>query len=225
MLEQVAPRSAREQLRRPRLPSEPFARKYGMPIGTPVDRLYIEGFLERNASDIRGAVLEVLDSSYTHRFGGGLVSRADVLDASPDAPHATVRGNLETGVGLPLDIYDCFICTQTLSLIYDLRGAVKHARSLLRPEGVLLVSVPGISQQADPDREEFPDSWRFTKRSLRRLLEDEFGPAQVHVEAHGTLAVTASFLYGIPADQVDPSLLTPHDPDFEMVVCGRAVKR
>jgi hypothetical protein len=196
-----------------------------MPIGTPVDRLYIESFLERNASDIRGAVLEVLDPSYTHRFGGESVARADVLDASPDAPHATVRGNLETGAGLPSETYDCFICTQTLSLIYDLRSAVKHAHSLLRSEGVLLVSVPGISQQADPDREEFPDYWRFTKRSLRRLLEDEFGPAQVHVEAQGTLAVTASFLYGIPADQVDPSLLTPHDPDFEMVVCGRAVKR
>jgi hypothetical protein len=224
-LEQVAPRSAREQQRRPRLPAEPFSRKYGMPIGTPVDRLYIESFLERNASDIRGAVLEVLDPSYTHRFGGESVTRADVLDASPDAPQTTVRGNLETGEGLSTETYDCFICTQTLSLIYDVKGALGHARSLLRPDGVLLVSVPGISQQADPDAEEFPDYWRFTKRSLRRLLEDEFGPAQVQVEAHGTVAVAASFLYGIPADQVDPSLLTPHDPDYEMVICGRAVNR
>jgi hypothetical protein len=195
-----------------------------MARGRPIDRVYIEGYLERQATDIRGDVLEVLDAVYTFRFGGDRVKRADVLDASPTATAATVRGNLETGAGLPFDAYDCFICTQTLSLVYDVPRALANAHALLRARGVLLVTVPGISQQADPDEEEFPDFWRFTKRSLTRLLADAFGPGQVEVEAHGTLAATASFLYGIPANDVDPALLVPHDPDFEMVVCGRAVK-
>jgi SAM-dependent methyltransferase len=152
------------------------------------------------------------------------VRHADVLDASPDAADATVRGNLETGEGLPREAYDCFICTQTLSLIYDLRSAVANAHALLRPGGVFLVTVPGISQQADPEHEEFPDYWRFTKRALHRLLADAFGEANVEVQAHGTAVATGSFLYGVPTERVDPTLLAPHDPDFEMVVCGRAVR-
>jgi hypothetical protein len=224
LLEHSAPRSARDERHLPRLPAEPYERKYGMRVGRPVDRVYIEGFLERQREDIAGDVLEILDSVYTRRFGGARVRRADVLDASPDATAATVRGNLETGEGLPREAYDCFICTQTLSLIYDLRGAVTNAQALLRPGGVFLVTVPGISQQADPDHEEFPDYWRFTKRSLHRLLAEAFGEGNVEVHAHGTVVATGSFLYGVPADQVDPTLLAPHDPDFEMVVCARAVR-
>jgi methyltransferase family protein len=224
LLEHSAPRSVRQERRLPRLPSEPFERKYGMRLGRPVDRVYIESFLERNRKDIHGRVLEILDPVYTQRFGGVRVEYSDVLDASRHATKATVRGDLETSEGLPRETYDCFICTQTLSLVYDVRRAVANAYALLRPGGVLLVSVPGISQQADPDREEFPDYWRFTKRSLHRLLTDAFGADNVIVEAYGTIVATASFLYGIPASQVDPALLTPHDPDFEMVVCARAVR-
>jgi SAM-dependent methyltransferase len=224
LLQRSAPRSVRDELRRPRLPAEPYQRKYGMRLGRPVDRVYIEDFLERHRDDIWGHVLEIRDPIYTHRFGGARVERADVLDASPNATDATVRGNLETGEGLPTGTYDCFICTQTLSLVYDLQSAVAHAYALLKPGGVLLVSVPGISQQADPDHEEFPDYWRFTKRSLRTLLASAFAEDNVRVEAHGTVVATASFLYGVPADQVDPALLAPDDPDFEMVVCARAVR-
>jgi SAM-dependent methyltransferase len=224
LLTRSAPRSVREARRKPVLPVDPYERKYGMRLGRPLDRVYIEGFLERHHADIHGRVLEILDSAYTRRFGGTRVERADVLDASPWATRATVNGNLETGEGLPSHAFDCFICTQTLSLVYDLPRAVANARALLKPGGVLLVSVPGISQQADPDNEEFPDYWRFTKRSLGRLLADAFGDANVEVEAHGTLVATASFLYGVPADEVEPGVLLPHDPDFEMVVCGRAVR-
>src|SRR3954469_20628741 len=224
LLERAAPRSASDERRLPRLPEEPYERKYGMRLGRPVDRIYIDSFLERHGDDIAGDVLEILDSVYTRRFGGSRVRRADVLDASPSATAVTVRGNLETGEGLPREAYDCFICTQTLSLIYDLPSAAAHAHALLKPGGVFLVTVPGISQQADPDHEEFPDYWRFTKRSLHRLLAEAFGEANVAVSAHGTVVATGSFLYGVPADQVDPDLLDPHDPDFEMVVCARAVR-
>ena len=213
LLQRSAPRSVRDERRLPRLPAEPYERKYGMRLGPPVDRVYIEGFLERRREDIRGDVLEILDSVYTRRFGGARVQRADVLDASPDAAAATVRGNLETGEGLPREAYDCFICTQTLSLIYDLRSAVANAHALLRPGGVLLVTVPGISQQADPDHEEFPDYWRFTKRSLQRLLAGRLrrGQRRGPGARHGGRA-PASFLYGVPTERVDPALLAPARP-------------
>ena len=222
LLDRGAPRSAREALRMPRLPAEPYHRKYGLRVGRPVDRVYIEGFLERHAADVRGRVLEIYDRVYTERFGGDRVERSEVLDSSPTGAAATLHGDLETGAGLPHEAFDCFICTQTLSLIYDVRAAVANAHALLKPGGVFLVTVPGISQQADPANEEFPDYWRFTKLALERLLSEHF--AEVAVEAHGTVAATGAFLYGVPAAEVDPARLGPHDADYEMVVCARAVR-
>src|SRR5439155_18109175 len=43
----------------------PISANFGFDRGTPIDRYYIERFLEREAGHIRGRVLEVRDSSYS----------------------------------------------------------------------------------------------------------------------------------------------------------------
>jgi hypothetical protein len=55
-------------------------------------------------------------------------------------------------------------------------------------------------------------------------LGERFGDERVQVGAEGTVAACAAFLYGIPAAEVDPQSLDPHDPDYEMVIWARAVK-
>jgi SAM-dependent methyltransferase len=224
-LARTAPGSVRRERALPRLPGEPVHRRYGLRVGRPVDRFYIERFLERHAGDIRGDTLEVLDAVYTRRFGGDAVQRFDVLDLDPGNAEATVRGDLETGEGIPAGAFDCFVCTQTISITYDFAGAVKTAFNALAPGGVLLLTVPGISHQAEPDGELYADHWRFTWRAIHRLLAGRFGEENVEVHAEGTVAACAAFLYGIPAAEVDPAHLDPHDPDYEMVICARAVKR
>ena len=209
--------------RMPRLPAEPYDRKYGLRVGRPVDRVYIEDFLERHAArhpraragDPRPRLHRAL-----RRRPRGALGRP--RRRARQRPRRRCSGDLESGAGLPREAFDCFICTQTLSLIYDVRAAVANAHALLKPGGVFLVTVPGISQQADPAAEEFPDYWRFTKLALERLLREHF--EEVAVEAHGTVAATGAFLYGVPAAEVDPATLGPHDPDYELVVCGRAVR-
>src|SRR6185503_1474005 len=48
----------------------PVSRTFGYDRGLPVDRYYIESFLERNRRDIDGRTLEIGDDEYTRRFGG-----------------------------------------------------------------------------------------------------------------------------------------------------------
>jgi SAM-dependent methyltransferase len=223
-LARLAPGSERRARERPRLPDEPLHRRYGLRIGQPVDRFYIERFLAGRSADIGGRVLEVLDATYTRRFGGAAVARAEVLDLDPDNAAATIRGDLQTGDGVPVDAFDCFICTQTISITYDFAGSLDTAYAALAPGGVLLLTVPGISHQAEPDGELFADHWRFTWRAIQRLLAERFGAGNVEVFAEGTVAGCAAFLYGIPAAELDPALLDPHDADYEMVICARAVK-
>ena len=52
------------------------------------------------------------------------MTASDVLYAAEGHPDATVVGDLTTGAGIPEAAYDCFICTQTLQFIYDIRAAV-----------------------------------------------------------------------------------------------------
>ncbi len=75
----------------------PMSGAFGFDRGQPVDRYYIEAFLNRHASDIRGRVLEVGDATYTRGFGGQLVSRSDVLHVNDSNPHATIVADLAKG--------------------------------------------------------------------------------------------------------------------------------
>src|SRR3954471_10412782 len=68
---------------------EPVSTQFGLDRGRPVDRFYIERFLEQNKELIRGRVLEVQERTYIDWFGSG-VKQADVLHAGPGNPEATL---------------------------------------------------------------------------------------------------------------------------------------
>jgi SAM-dependent methyltransferase len=204
------------------LPDEPVSRTFGFERGKPVDRWYIERFLAEHAADVRGRVLEVAESTYTGWYGGGDVTTSDVLYASAENPDATVVGDLTTGAGIAEAAFDCFICTQTLQLVYDVRAAVKGTRDLLAPGGVLLCTVPGLSQTSRVDRDRWGDWWRFTSASARRLFAEVYGESNVTVAAHGNALVAASFLYGLAVEELDAAELEHDDDEYEVVVTVRA---
>jgi SAM-dependent methyltransferase len=208
----------------PVLPAEPVSREFGFDRGKPVDRWYIERFLAEHAADVRGRVLEVAESTYTGWYGGDDVTRSDVLYASAENPDATVVGDLTTGEGIEEAAFDCFICTQTLQFIYDVRAAVAGTRRLLTPGGVLLASLPGISQISREDMRDWGDWWRFTAKSAERLFGEVYGEEHVEVRQHGNVQAAAAFLYGLAAEDVDPGALETVDPDFHLLMTVRAVR-
>src|SRR3954469_9296795 len=126
----------------------PIDSGFGLGRGKPVDRHYIEDFLPRHAGDIRGRVLEVGENAYTVEYGGRRVTQSDILHADDSNPRATLIDDLADGGALPGEAFDCFICTQTLTYIYDVQQAVRTIRRILKPGGVLLATVPGISQMS-----------------------------------------------------------------------------
>jgi hypothetical protein len=208
----------------PLLPAEPVSRQFGSERGRPIDRWYIERFLKANAADVRGRVLEVAEPTYTQWYGGDDVTSSDVLYAAEGNPEATLVGDLVTGNGLAEQNWDCFICTQTLQFIADTKAAVAGTRRLLAPGGVLLATVPGISQISTVDDEAWGDWWRFNERGTRLLFEAEYGAENVTVERHGNVQAAAAFLYGMAAEDLETAELEREDPDYHMVICVRAVR-
>jgi SAM-dependent methyltransferase len=202
---------------------EPISRDFGFVRGLPVDRWYIEGFLEAHAADVRGRVLEIGDDTYTRRFGGAAVEVADVLHVHAGNELATFVGDLADGAGLPDDAFDCIVLTQTLHLVYDMAAAVRTLHRVLRPGGVVLATVPGISHVSG-DEWRHGWFWAITPAGAGRLFGDEFGPDQVEVAGRGNVLAATAFLQGLSAAELRPEELAHDDPQYPLVVTVRAVR-
>jgi glycosyltransferase involved in cell wall biosynthesis/peptidoglycan/xylan/chitin deacetylase (PgdA/CDA1 family) len=201
----------------------PISSTWGLDRGRPIDRYYIESFLAQHASIIRGRVLEIGDNSYTKAFGGARVAISDVLHVTEGNPMATIVGDLTRADHIPSDSFDCIILTQTLQLIYDVRAAVETLHRILKPDGVLLATFPGITHIA---KDEWAASWywHFTTLSARRLFEEVFAPSHVQVECYGNVLASTAFLSGLAVDELDKEELDHRDPNYELLIAVKAVK-
>jgi len=202
--------------------SQPISRIFGLDRGQPIDRHYIENFLGRYRGDIQGRVLEIAGREYMDKFGAGRVTQCDVLHTTSGNPEATLIGDLATGIGIPTSFFDCMILTQTLLYIYDVKDAIVHTHDALRPGGVALVTVPGVSQISRYDMDRWGDYWRFTDASALRLFGDIFGPENVEVSTYGNVLTACAFLYGLAAHELKREELNGHDPDYQVIIGIRA---
>jgi SAM-dependent methyltransferase len=202
----------------------PMSRFFGLDRGLPIDRYYIEKFLAQYSSDIHGHVLEIGDNTYTMKFGGKQVTKSDVLHAREGNPKATIVADLTCADHIPSNTFDCIILTQTLQCIYDVRAALKHIYRILKPEGVLLATFPGISQISRYDMDRWGDYWRFTTLSAKKLFEEVFPPNNVTIKSYGNVLAAIAFLHGLASNELKPRELEFQDQDYQLIICVRAIK-
>lgn len=199
---------------------EPICTQFGFSRGTPVDRYYIEAFLAGHAKDISGRVLEIKDPGYTKRFGGARVTHGDVLDIRPENPDATIVADLNEPKSLKSETYDCIVFTQTLQLFFNPAKVLRHLHRSLKPGGVLLMTVPGIT----PVRSRDTWYWSFTDLAVRSLLDELFAPSEIFTQAYGNVVSATAFLQGLCASELRDRELASFDPAFPMLIGARAVK-
>jgi len=203
---------------------EPISRIFGLDRGMPIDRYYIEVFLNNNAEFIKGRVLEVGESYYSKRYGGKRVRVLEVLHSTPENKNATLIGNLTNPATLPENQFDCFICTQTLNFIFDVQKAIEGCHYLLKPGGVLLATVSGISQISRYDMERWGDYWRFTTQSVRNLFEQVF-KGGLEIASYGNVLAATAFLQGLAVkDLPNRDLLDHQDKDYQIIIAIKARK-
>jgi hypothetical protein len=110
-----------------------------------------------------------------------------------------------------------------LHLIYDVRAALGTLYRILKPNGVLLVTVPGVSQIS---KDQWGKSWywSFTSLSIRYLFEEVFPAECVEVESYGNVLTATAFLQGIATSELERTELDFHDPHYEVLITARASK-
>jgi SAM-dependent methyltransferase len=202
----------------------PVSSNFGFDRGQPIDRYYIESFLEKYRNDIHGDVMEIGDPSYTKKFGGDRVNCSHVLHVEPGNPLATLIGDLASGKGIPEAAFDCIILPQTLLVIFDFQAAIVNIFRSLKPGGILLATFPGISRISRYDMDRWGDYWRFTDASAGRLFGNVFGKENVVIETYGNVYVACAFLYGLAAHELKKDEMAYHDPDYQVLISVRALK-
>ena len=146
------------------------------------------------------------------------------VHAAAGNPAATVVADLGTGTGFDSERFDCIICTQTLQFVYEVRNAISTLHRALAPGGVLLATIPGISQISRYDMDRWGEYWRFTSLSTRKLFCEMFDEEHVTVEVWGNVLAAVAFLHGLAGEELREKDLFHQDPDYEMIIAVRARK-
>jgi glycosyltransferase involved in cell wall biosynthesis/SAM-dependent methyltransferase len=201
---------------------QPISSEWGAERGQPVDRYYIWAFLQEFAQDVHGRVLEVGNDTYTRMLSHGRSCDIDVLHVDDSNPQATIVADLQRADHIPSESFDCIIIAQTLHLIYDMESAVRTLHRILKPGGVLLLTVPGITPVSS-DRWSSSWFWSFTESSARRLVESVFARDVVTYTAGNVLAA-AGFLYGVAASELTTEELDAVDSRYPVTIGVRAMK-
>ncbi|MGH9463599.1 MAG: polysaccharide deacetylase family protein, partial [Vicinamibacteria bacterium] len=201
----------------------PISSRWGYDRGKPIDRYYIESFLQDHTEDIRGRVLEIQEDDYSRWFGGERVQAIDVVDFCPTNPRANVIADLRHAGALRSDSYDCIILTQTIHVIDDMEAVIRESHRLLKPGGALLVTLPCLSRvslEYGPDG----DFWRVTESGARQLLAAAFPAHAVETRVYGNVMAATAFLYGLCCDEVSSDELDATDPYHPVLIAVRAKK-
>lgn len=204
------------------LPINPVSRRYGREHGIPIDRYYIEKFLNSNRSVINGVVGEFGDNTYTLQFGKE-VSRSVVLHVNGWGEN-TIKVNLSTGEGIKEGILDTLICTQTIQFIFDLPIVMKNIVRMLNSNGTALITAHGVAQISPYDYRNWGEFWRFTDKSLKELVEKTCDGVEVNVYTYGNVKACVALLYGLCIEDMDAKDLEYTDNQYPMVL-GMTIRK
>uniref|UniRef100_A0A7C4TNP2 Methyltransferase domain-containing protein n=1 Tax=candidate division WWE3 bacterium TaxID=2053526 RepID=A0A7C4TNP2_UNCKA len=204
----------------PKRSLEPISKKFGFDRGTPVDRYYIEKFLEANKGLIEGKCLEIHDNHYTKKYGAEKVTHSDALDVDTDNKAANIIGDLRNLTNVQSNSYDCLIITHTFGVIDEYERAIAECHRILKPGGVLLATVSAMGIAWDVKN----SFWRFTVASASYVFSKYFKKDLLEVDSYGNVLSGQAFWVGLGAEELSIEELNHNDKHFPVIVTIKAEK-
>ncbi len=199
----------------------PISGKFGFDRGKPIDRYYIEMFMESRKEYVKGRVLEITDPEYSLRYGGKRIKKTDVLDINPKNKKANIHGDLRNLKGkIKNATYDTIILTHVLGLIDDYGAVLMECSRILKPGGRLLFTGSCLG----PILENNDVYWRFTPNSLKYIFEKYFQPSSLDIKSYGNALAGQAFYVGMAQEDLTKKELSFEDKRFPLIVSAVAIK-
>ena len=133
-------------------------------------RSNVSDFLRKSAVTYDKKGKRILDiAPQIHEGAGHYFKKATVetLDIDPKSGADYIADITKTNSQLMDGTFDIVVCTEVLEHTLDPFSAVDEIFRLLKPHGILLVTVPFNFRIHGP----LPDCWRFTEHGIRELLK------------------------------------------------------
>ena len=191
----------------------PFSATYGFDRGTPIDRYYLNQFLNLHRDRISGAVLEVQTDGYTERFGAG-VTRADTFDIVPLFDPTYLCDFAHCDAAIPSRAYDCLLLPNTLPHLRELDRALAQAARVVRPGGTILASAAGLL----PLTRDVPEYWRLSPDGWRERLSSAWPGAAIDVAGHGNCLASVAAQLGLAVEELTAAELDVQDPRYPVLI-------
>ena len=134
-------------------------------------RIFFEEELQNRGKQITGRLLNLGSGRFARKdhyenmidvdlCSTNAVGHSISLDVNADAARLPFKANS----------FDTVLCTFLLEHVFEPRKVIESIKRVLRPNGTLVLSTAFLdSYHPDPK-----DYWRFTKDSLREILEKDF---------------------------------------------------
>lgn len=158
------------------------------------DRYFIEDFCEKNSKYIKGDVLEFAggETIYSKKYGN-----AQNVKIMAGLAHKNIHKNadyysdLEDKSTLPKEKFDCIVATQVIMYMENLDETLKNLKSMLKPNGQLLLTVPGPLFHHSKNSHHM---YSFTEESIKALLLKHFNNYD-NFECYGNLEYAQYMLF------------------------------
>ena len=201
---------------------KPVSRRFGRECGSPIDRYYIDRFLESNSQYIVGDVFEVADDYYMNKYGADNIER-HIMHVEGNGDNVK-KINLETGEGVEESVADCIILTQTIQMIFNLDMVICNIYKMLKRGGAALITVHGISQLSLYDYRNWGEYWRLTDIAMSQLLEKYFQKEKIDIKTYGNVKIATAFLYGLCQEDLDENDFSYNDKQFPVIITATVKK-
>lgn len=200
---------------------EPISNKNGFDRGTPIDRFYIEKFMNENSDNLKGRCLEVHDNAYTKRYGGSNITQSDVLDIDTNNGFANIYGDLRNLNTIADNTYDSIILTHTVGAIDDIWSVIKEIHRILIPGGKLLFTASsGIKPQWHPENV----YWRMSAAMIKYIFGKYYDLNMIKIKTYGNVLVCQAFLVGLAAEELTAEELEYNDQHFPLIITAVVTK-
>ena len=191
---------------------------FGYMSGTPVDRYLIaeafksidktELFDKPNSVGIEVGGYEYLNN-YFNRVRKTKLTFLENSQLTYRGEHEII-GDLtvpECGVS---NHFDIAISTQVLVFVKNDLQTVKNFKRMMKPNAVLIGSEPLVAPLSVYDDSRWGENRRYSPKSLRTLLEQEF--EIIEFKVLGNAVSSAALILGVPIESLDKEILTKSRP-------------
>lgn len=195
----------------------PVGKQYGVPRGGSICRFYIDRFLDRHKQCISGNVLEIGDREYTIKYKDEL-TKSYVMHFGSQCGNTEYDfcGDLRNGKGLKQNFFDCIILTQVLNFVSDFKAIPKVLVNSLKPNGVILLTVSGITPICRYDMDRYGQFWGFTDVGIKEMFSAE--KVECYTETYGNFKVACAFLAGMSYKELTQKELLYCDEDYQVFI-------